>query len=123
VVVRAGELKAPCEDWPSAAIDELEPKAAPVIPFIRKALLTPTELIFFKRLRQAFPDVLVCPQVALAAVVDIPANYNHGKYKHVNRAPFAAKFADFAIVEPDTGEVHAIIELDDYSHDGAERQA
>lgn len=31
--------------------------------------------------------------------------------------------ADFAIVHPDTGEVHAIIELDDYSHDGAERQA
>lgn len=98
-------------------------KAAPSIPFIRKPLLTPTELKFFKVLRQAFPDVLVCPQVALAAVVDIPAYFNNNQYKYANRAPFAAKYADFAIIEPDTGEVHAIIELDDYSHDGAERQA
>jgi len=101
----------------------VEPKMARVIPFIRKPLLTPTELEFFKRLRQAFPEVAICPQVALAAVVDIPARYNQGKFKHVNRAAFAAKFADFAVVDPDTGEVHAIIELDDYSHDGAERQA
>lgn len=103
--------------------DRFEPQVAPKIPFVRKDLLTPTELIFFKRLRQSFPEVLVCPQVALAAIIDIPARYNQGKFKHVNRAPFAAKFADFAIVEPDTGEVHAIIGLDDYSHDGAERQA
>jgi hypothetical protein len=101
----------------------IEPKVAPTIPFVRRHLLTPTELIFFKRLRQAFPDVLVCPQVALAAIVDIPAQYNHNRFKHVNRAPFSAKYADFAIVDPDTGEVHAIIELDDYSHDAAERQA
>jgi hypothetical protein len=98
-------------------------KAAPVIPFIRKSLLTPTELIFFKRLREAFSDVLICPQLALAAVVDIPARYNQNQYKYANRAPFAAKYADFAIVEPDTGDVLAIVELDDYSHDGAERQA
>lgn len=101
----------------------VEPRMAPAISFVRKPLLTPTELIFFKRLRQAFPDVSICPQVALAAVVDIPAKYNQGKFKHVNRAAFAAKFADFVVVDPDTGEVHAIIELDDYSHDGAARQA
>lgn len=100
-----------------------EPKQSPEIPFIRKDLLTPTELRFFKVLRQAFPDVLICPQVALAAVVDIPAYFNNNQYKYANRAPFAAKYADFAIIEPDTGEVHAIIELDDYSHDGAARQA
>lgn len=29
------------------------------------------------------------------------------------------KYADFAIVELDTEEVHAIIEIDDYSHYGA----
>lgn len=98
-------------------------RGAPAIPFVRKPLLTPSELKFFKRLRAAFPEVVICPQMALAAVVDIPARYNQGQFKHVNRAPFAAKYADFAIVEPDTGEVLAIIELDDYSHDGAKRQA
>jgi hypothetical protein len=96
---------------------------APTIPFVRKNLLTPTELIFFKRLQAAFPDVLICPQLALAAVVDIPAKFNQGQYKHVNRAGFAAKFADFAIVDPDSGEVLAIIELDDHTHDGPARQA
>lgn len=100
-----------------------QPKGPPVIPFVRKPLLTPTELKFFKRLQAAFPEVLVCPQMALAAVVDIPAKYSQGRYKHVNRAGFAAKFADFALVDPDTGEVLAIIELDDHTHDGAERQA
>lgn len=108
---------------PSGKFSRVEPKTTPAIPFVRKDLLTTTELVFFKRLRQAFPAVLVCPQVALAAIVDIPAQYNHNKFKHVNRAPFAAKYADFAIVDPDTGDVHAIIELDDYSHDSAERQA
>lgn len=100
-----------------------QPKGPPVIPFVRKPLLTPTELKFFKRLQAALPDVLICPQLALAAVVDIPAKYNQGRYKHVNRAAFAAKYADFALVDPDTGEVLAIIELDDHTHDGAERQA
>lgn len=98
-------------------------KGAPTIPFVRKPLLTPSELKFFKRLRAAFPEVVICPQMALAAVVDIPAKFNQGQFKHVNRAPFAAKYADFAIVDPDTGEVLAIVELDDYSHDGVERQA
>lgn len=98
-------------------------KNAPAIPFVRKDLLTPTELTFFKRLQAAFPGVLICPQMALAAIVDIPAKYNQGPFKHVNRAGFAAKFADFAIVDPDTGEVLAVIELDDHTHDGAERQA
>jgi hypothetical protein len=100
-----------------------QPKGPPVIPFVRKPLLTPTELTFYKRLQAAFPDVAICPQLALAAVVDIPAKYNEGRYRHVNRAPFASKYADFAIVDPDTGDVLAIIELDDYSHDDAERQA
>lgn len=72
----------------------VEPKAGPSIPFVRKDLLTPTELKFFKVLREAFPDVLVCPQVALAAVVDIPAYFNNNQYKYANRAPFAAKYAD-----------------------------
>lgn len=98
-------------------------RGAPTIPFVHKPLLTPSELKFFKRLRAAFPEVVICPQMALAAVVDIPAKFNQGQFKHVNRAPFAARYADFAIVEPDTGEVLAIIELDDYSHDGVERQA
>jgi hypothetical protein len=98
-------------------------KGRPDIPFLRKDLMTPTELIFFNRLRHAFPDMHVCPQVALAAVVDIPAHFNNNEYKHVNRAPFAAKYADFAIIDPETGDVHAIIELDDHTHDSAERQA
>jgi hypothetical protein len=107
----------------SGSVLRIEPKVAPAIPFVRKDLLTPTELIFFKRLRQAFPDVLVCPQVALAAIVDIPAYFNNNQYKYANRAPFAAKYADFTIVEPETGEVYAIIELDDHTHDSEERQA
>lgn len=101
----------------------VRPRASPSIPFVRKPLLTPSELKFFKRLRAAFPEVVICPQMALAAVVDIPAKFNQGQFKHVNRAPFAARYADFTIVEPDTGEVLAIVELDDYSHDGADRQA
>lgn len=101
-----------------------EPRASttPNIPFIRKDLMTASELVFFKRLREAFPDVHVCPQVALAAIVDIPAKYNNNRFKHVNRAPFAAKYADFAIVDLDTGAVYAIVELDDHTHDSTERK-
>lgn len=101
---------------------ENKASSAPDIPFIRKDLMTASELAFFKRLRAAFPDVQVCPQVALAAIVDIPAKYNNNRFKHVNRAPFAAKYADFAIVDLDTGAVYAIIELDDHTHDSSERK-
>jgi hypothetical protein len=102
---------------------KFEPRLAPEIPFVRKDLLTPTELKFFKILHEAFPDVLICPQVALAAIVDIPAYFNNNQYKYANRAPFAAKYADFTVVDPDTGEVFAIVELDDHTHDSPERQA
>lgn len=97
--------------------------APPDIPFIRRPLMTPTEFKFFHILNEAFPECMVCPQVALAAVVDIPAHFNKGKFKYVNRAPFASKFADFTVLDPMSGEVYAIIELDDYTHDSAEKKA
>ena len=116
--IRRGHLSLVSSEKPA----ENKASSAPNIPFIRKDLMTASELAFFKRLRTAFPDVQVCPQVALAAIVDIPAKYNNNKFKHVNRAPFAAKYADFAIVDLDTGAVYAIIELDDHTHDSPERK-
>jgi hypothetical protein len=107
----------------AACLSWLFPNAKPSeVPYIAKALLSPTEVKFFVRLQEACSGYVVGPQIALAAIVDVPAKYNASPQKYANRAGFAQKFADFAIIDKVTGKVHAIVELDDYSHDSAAAQ-
>jgi hypothetical protein len=85
--------------------------------------MTSTEVLFFQRLTQAVPELVVAPQVAMSALVDLPARQNQGKYGNVNRAAFAQKRLDFVLFDRQTGAVDHVLELDDHTHDSAEATA
>ena len=94
-------------------------KTAFKVEYLRNEPLTPTERKFFHRLVEAVPEGVVAPQVAMSALVDIPAHMNQGKYKHVNRSQFDTQRVDYVVFDRETAEVVCVIELDDHTHDSA----
>jgi hypothetical protein len=94
-----------------AAVGKSKPKAL-AHRFIRRGLMTPRELEFFERLRGQLPDVLIHPQVAMSAVVDVKGGTRAG------RNVFDKKVLDFVVCDR-FGNVLYAIELDDKSHASA----
>ena len=81
--------------------------------FFAKRVITPFESKMFHRLNEAFPEYYVLAQVAFSALI---TNQN---YKIRNR--FNRKVTDFVILDK-TYNVLVIIELDDPSHIGKEKE-
>ena len=88
--------------------------------FRKKRLLTPNEVEFFHRLRQALPDYHVFPQVSMGALMSPGSGVSKQDYLPV-RNRFASKIVDFVIVDDEVNPV-ALIELDDRTH-SAEQDA
>lgn len=72
-------------------------------------LLTPTELKFYKVLKDITDELnlTICPQVALYEII------NTNNYKDFNR--ISRKSIDFVIAKPNL-EIVCCMELDDYTH-------
>ncbi len=102
----------------------LKPSEKPssgTIRYVRRELLTPTELQFHARLREALPAHLVAPQVAMSALVDAVQPVDGSRSPHQLRAKVSQKRLDFVVVEPASGKVVCVVELDDHTHDRAAR--
>lgn len=91
--------------------------------YIRREVMSPTEVKFFARLSAAAPHLLVAPQVALSALVDIADHQKRGKYQHTNRAKIAQQRLDFVLMSKETGKVVCVVELDDHTHDNERQRA
>lgn len=80
----------------------------------KEYLLTPTELIFYKVLKEVTDELnlIICPQVSLYEIV------NSKEYKGFNK--IARKTIDFVIAEPNL-KIKCCIELDDYTHNRQSR--
>ncbi len=91
-------------------------------PYTRQpALLTHAERDFFAVLRAAAPPGWhVFPQVRLANLV-MPRKGTHNWQIHFNKV--AAKCVDFVLCDADAISPQLVVELDDSSHDRADRQA
>ncbi|MGI4777507.1 MAG: DUF2726 domain-containing protein [Janthinobacterium lividum] len=79
----------------------------------RKRLLTDREQVMYSRLTQSLPDLHVLPQVAFSALLAATSR--------ATRNTFDRKVADFVICDA-AFQVQAVVELDDKSHKGRERQ-
>lgn len=89
--------------------------------YIRKPLLTENELDFVRQLRAVCPpDVIVCPQVALSALVDVA---EHVIERRAARNCYSQCYADFVLCRAESYDVIGIIELDDRTHERAHRRA
>lgn len=82
-------------------------------PIYSKAILTRRELQFFSVLQEALPQVYIFPQVSFSAILNTKGFYT--------RSQFNRKIADFVLCDSNL-KIVAIIELDDSSHKGREKQ-
>lgn len=81
--------------------------------FFAKRVITAFEIKMFTRLKQSFPEYDVLAQVAFSALI------TNQHYKI--RAKFNRKVTDFVILDRQANVI-AIVELDDPSHIGKERE-
>lgn len=84
-----------------------------------KYLLTKNEWLEYKKLKELAGQkgLQICPKVRLADIIE-PRN---GKYYQTNFNKIKAKHVDFVITDPNL-YIKAVIELDDNSHNTAERK-
>ncbi|XID74229.1 DUF2726 domain-containing protein [Alkanindiges sp. WGS2144] len=82
-------------------------------PIHAKAILTRREQQFFAVLEQALPRFYIFPQVSFSAILTTKGFYT--------RSQFNRKIADFVLCNEGL-EIIAVIELDDSSHKGREKQ-
>lgn len=83
-----------------------------------KPLLTRAEHRFLRILTEALPGYMICPQVAMGALLKVADDVDKRQVL-ATRNKFSQKIVDFAIVDPADGSVVALVELDDSSHDTA----
>lgn len=81
-----------------------------------KPLLTRAEHRFLGILGEALPGYMICPQVAMGALLKVSDEVDKRQVL-ATRNKFSQKIVDFAIVDPADGNVVALVELDDSSHD------
>jgi hypothetical protein len=84
-----------------------------------KAVLSPAELAFYRRLQRLLePRALVLAKVRIADVLSVDGK-SAGRRAIVALNMIAAKHTDFTVVDPETAKPIACIELDDASHGSA----
>jgi len=84
--------------------------------FKAKRLLSANELEFIGRLESAAPELRFHAQVSMGAVLDPAVPRIDGKAYMSIRGRFAQKIIDFVAQDKKTGDIVAIIELDDRTH-------
>ncbi len=87
-------------------------------PFYAKKPLSSPEQVLYFRLCKALPEHIVLAQVGLSRILGVKKGNNFGEwFNRINRMS-----ADFVLCAKDSTIV-AVIELDDASHEKADRQA
>jgi hypothetical protein len=93
---------------PRSEIIEEEDEA---FPYVKKNVMSPTELKLYGRLVSAFPNYLVFTQVQLSQAVKAPSGMDQFKWNNrINRMSL-----DFVICEKSSNPI-CVIELDDKTH-------
>jgi len=85
-------------------------------PYRARELLTANERDMFARLAKALPEKHVFPQVAMGALVMVAPSMGEAVGRGI-RARFDRKIVDFVVVDRETFDIEAIVELDDQTHD------
>lgn len=88
------------------------------IPVVARPLLTAREREALVALEHAFPQLRVFPQVAMGALIQA-RNELSRRDRALVRNRFSQKIVDFVLEDRGTGQVVALVELDDRSHNAA----
>jgi hypothetical protein len=86
--------------------------------FVAKKFITDNESEFLNRLERAVPELRFHAQVSMGAVLDAAVPWHQNARENMRvRGKFSQKIIDFVAQSRKTGEIVAIIELDDRTHD------
>ena len=87
------------------------------LPYMRRALMTETELNVYAVLLEALPQYMVFAQVQVSRVLEVPSNTEtYYWFNFISRLSY-----DFVVCRPDSTPI-AAIEIDDASHNLPDRQ-
>ena len=86
------------------------------VKFKSKTLMTANELEFLTRLEEAVPEWRFHAQVAMGAILDPAVPRQDAKAYFRARGMFSQKIVDFVAQSRADGQIMAIIELDDKTH-------
>ena len=92
---------------------------AQVTQVVAKPLLTAREREALLELERAFPQFRIYPQVAMGALVQVQRGLSRSAGTAI-RNRFDRKIVDFVLEDRSTGEVYALVELDDRTHEVAD---
>lgn len=96
-------------------------RGRPTASYAPKPLMTRNEREFISRLERALPECRVHAQVSMGAIMK--PSFDEGGSKRSRSAHravrnrFSQKIVDFVVEDRRTGEILALIELDDRTHD------
>jgi len=89
----------------------------PKLPYLRRALMTATEMDVYIILLEALPDYMIFSQVQASRVLEVPkSRETYYWFNFVSRLSY-----DFVICRADSTPI-AVIEVDDRTHELPERQ-
>lgn len=88
----------------------------------KKRFISKSETEFLALLEKALPDYRISPQVAMGALLDPVGKFSRRANPHWARRKFSQKIVDFVVTDRLGHTVVAIIELDDLTHDNAEKK-
>ena len=101
------------------ALAYLSVLSRPTVPQVMaKPLLTAREREALLELERTFPQFRIYPQVAMGALVQVKKGLSRSAGAAM-RNRFDRKIVDFVLEDRNTGEVFALVELDDRTHDAA----
>ena len=83
----------------------------------RKRFMTSAEVRFWAVLQAALPEAQIFGQVSMGALLKPVAGLSRNDWWSTY-GRFSQKIVDFVVVDPRSGEVLAVVELDDHSHNG-----
>ncbi|WP_201538275.1 DUF2726 domain-containing protein [Psychrobacter immobilis] len=95
--------------------DELD-----IWPFAPMPIMTDTEVIFFKKLKNALPEYHIFVQVQLSRIIEANSDETSERNFWFNR--ICRQSVDYVIVDVDAQTTLLAIELDDWTHSSKARQ-
>ena len=98
-----------------AVLNALSKRGSRDLPYQQRRLMTERERHVYGLIEAAVPGCRVHAQVAMAALIDVKSGLSPTE-RTAARNRFDRKIVDYVLERRDTGDVAAIVELDDRTH-------
>ncbi len=123
IVVRVNrKKKKTVQNTPLEIVEEPIIEVTENLPYKKKLLLTKNEWAFYKRLKPIADELgySVLAKIRVADLVEVNVKDNKDFMKYFNK--INKKHVDFILAKPENLQIELLIELDDNSHNSAQKQ-